>query len=830
MTMSSRRVSQAPSPNVNLFCSQCDTQVGVFANEWTRLTSSYVYPAHQGKHFGTEIGNKTQVVPEGALQRAVQGCTLAEVFCKKCSAALGQYCKAAPTPEQRRMIDQYFYKLSKTYLKDSETNTIVDAVFGFSGDIVRSRTVRPSEPPRPSLPPPPRWSQTPMRPGQDNASSPYQMFADSQSRSYRPSPVQNAAYPDSPNAIGLQLGMEARLKGQEEKLAAQDQKIQQQDTQIRLLTSLLETLRSTVDDLKTTLKELKPQNTSPRNDPLDQNELARTLDAMLKGLQPTLPNTAEAERLRAENAAIKARVEKLESTGNLSRNSDESPNVLGKRKRPSALVEPRVPSLTDATRRHASPSFQPGSSFVQMPTPQSSNPSDHHSQNTSTMSRNSSPDEEQSGNVSQQYLQTTEDSVEQNELIAVSTPQQFVNYQDRQLSDQAREFDESSLQIEPENQAPVQTSTRARPARKSEQPAAQPVDHHQAPSSDEVAQGQDDGARQQTDVEVMEISFQDETADLGDFDTSFTQLLADNVEFSDEEQREALVPRTQDGEQAERQDEEAAATVVMEDGPSRQKQPPLAEPIADNDAAAESEPNKRPRTRRSIAARRLTDNALDGRSVAPEPAAVPKLMPRRLEPETFEVVTPMSHEEEMYRKKTKQPKPKVQYTAKILNKELKELGLEEWIDKDKKTPEYRKAVTEARKRQRERNKLVKLMSLGVSVPPTTEDGESLPSPSNLIQRSALSIDEAFQAATEALLESSTGQLRREITVPPATRNNTPRGYENYASAIQNHPSAIETQAAEPLSLSEADGMMTRKKQREEEIRRRDQLAKEAMEI
>merc|ERR1711939_406172 len=145
-----------------------------------------------------------------------------------------------------------------------------------------------------------------------------------------------------------------------------------------------------------------------------------------------------------------------------------------------------------------------------------------------------------------------------------------------------------------------------------------------------------------------------------------------------------------------------------------------------------------------------------------------------------------------------QPKPKVQYTAKILNKELKELGLEEWIDKDKCTPEYRTAVSEARKRQRERNKLVKLMSCGVGVPPTTEDGESLPSPSDLIQRSTLSLDEAFQAATEALLETSTGQLRREITVPPATRNNTPRGYENHASAIENHPPAIEKQAAGPL--------------------------------
>ena len=665
-----------------------------------------------------------------------------------------------------------------------------------------------------------------MRPGQDAASSPYQIFPDSQTQSYRPSPVQNAAYPESPNAIGLRLGMEARLKGQEEKLTAQDQKIQQQDTQIRLLTSLLETLRGTMEDLKTTLKELKSQTASSRNDALDHSDLTRTLESMFKGLQGTLPNTAEAERLRAENAAIKARIERLESTGTLSRISDESLNVLGKRKRPSALVESMVPSFADATLRHASPSFQPGSSFVQMPTPQSSNPSDHRSQNTSTTSRNSSPDEEQSGNVSEQYLQPTEDSMEQNEVNAVSTPQQS----DSQLSDQAREHDESSLQIEPENQALVQTSTRPRQARKSEQPGAPPVDERQGLSSDGFAEGQDDGARQQANGDIMEFSCQDDTADLGDVDTSVTQLsAANNVEFSDDQQQETRPSPTHDVDQVERRDEEAAATVVMESTTARQKEPLLAEPVANNDAAVEAEPNKRPRTRRSIAARRLTDNALDGRSVAPEPAAIPKLVPRRLEPETFEVVTPTSHEQEMYRKKTKQPKPKVQYTAKILNKELKELGLEEWIDKDKSTPEYRTAVSEARKRQRERNKLVKLMSAGVSVPPTAEDGVSLPSPSDLIQRSTLSLDEAFQAATEALLETSTGQLRREITVPPATRNNTPRGYENHVSAIEIHPPVIEQQAAGPL-VSEADGMMTRRKQREEEIRRRDQLAKEAMEM
>jgi hypothetical protein len=104
MGSSTRRATQGPLPNANLYCSQCDTQIGIFHNEWVRLTSSYVYAAHRGTHLATEIANKTQVVPEGVSQTAVEGCTMAEVFCKKCSAAVGQYCKAAPTTEQSRLV------------------------------------------------------------------------------------------------------------------------------------------------------------------------------------------------------------------------------------------------------------------------------------------------------------------------------------------------------------------------------------------------------------------------------------------------------------------------------------------------------------------------------------------------------------------------------------------------------------------------------------------------------------------------------------------------------------------------------------------------------
>ena len=98
-------MSQVQSSRVNLHCLQCGAQIGIFDNEWSRLSASYVRSIHPGSHFGTEIAlNKTQTVPEGTAQRSLEGCTLAEVFCTKCSGVVGQYCKAIPGPDRRGML------------------------------------------------------------------------------------------------------------------------------------------------------------------------------------------------------------------------------------------------------------------------------------------------------------------------------------------------------------------------------------------------------------------------------------------------------------------------------------------------------------------------------------------------------------------------------------------------------------------------------------------------------------------------------------------------------------------------------------------------------
>lgn len=158
-----RRTSSNAQADVNLYCAQCDAQIGIFENEWIRLTSSYARSKERGTHFGTEVGQRTQVVPSGPTQRSAEGCVMAEVFCRKCSNMVGQYCKSAPDAEKQPLIDQYFYKLSRTYLKDSRTNARVEPIFGYGSDIVGPGGSRSSTVPGSGMTPTLRWANTPLR-------------------------------------------------------------------------------------------------------------------------------------------------------------------------------------------------------------------------------------------------------------------------------------------------------------------------------------------------------------------------------------------------------------------------------------------------------------------------------------------------------------------------------------------------------------------------------------------------------------------------------------------------------------------------------------------
>ncbi|KIV77187.1 hypothetical protein PV11_09009 [Exophiala sideris] len=791
MSSSSRRVSQTPIPNVNLFCTQCDTQIGVFANEWTRLTSTYVYAAHVGKHFGTEVANKTQVVPNGVLQKAVEGCTTAEVFCKNCSAGVGQYCKAAPTAEQRRLIDQYFYKLSKTYLKDNETNTIVDPIFAFSGNIVRN-TSRLSVAPRQSLPSLPRWSQTPMR--SDDMPSTSRSFSESQSQFHQPSPLQNTSYPEPPTDLHLEAH-ETRLKAQDDKIAAQGQTLRQQDTQIRLLTTLLETLQSTVEDLKKSMREMKSQKTAARSDTWQNDPVTEDTGSMLRDKRQPQTSTADIERLRVENNVMKARLEDLESATGGSTGSQNTTSMLGKRKRHEDNTRPGASRFRGSTS-HDSPSFHGASSFIQMPTPRSSNPSDSQSQGASSPSRDLTPEE--LSDVTQQHLSQANDKAKQNlELLADSVLQEGEGDNSIQGSEDAPDDKETAPSSAGDESAisAVEHLLGTEQSEDSILPASTPIMDVE-PSFDNGDDDKNIDAPQPDSN--MDMRTEHETARAGPAHfTSISSSPADNVEFSDEEQEQVFNQRNNDDNE----------TVNVRTVAGKE---PLQQP----------EPRTRRQTRRSSAAVRVAETTKNGRYAAPEPSTFARVIPRRLEKDGFaRVATPTSVEAALRGHKPKALQPVTQ----ILFKELDELGLQEWKHKDRKCAEYRKIVSEARKRKREENKLAKLVNsgTGVDVVAATVGREDLPNPSDLIQRSIVSLDDAFQAATAALLDGSTGQLKATGTVPFP-------GHTTFKVRDSNDQPTVNEGMIESVSSEET--MSTRRRQREAEIRRRDQLAMEAMDM
>jgi len=142
----------APLSKTNLYCAQCDSQIGIFENEWEHLTPLYARPKEKGTTFDLVVGEKTQAVPTGSRQKAAEGCMMAEVSCKKCSTTVAQCCKSAPHPSKEHLVDQQFFKLSRVFLRDAQTSERVEPSFV---DIDRaSSQARPASV-RSSIPPPP---------------------------------------------------------------------------------------------------------------------------------------------------------------------------------------------------------------------------------------------------------------------------------------------------------------------------------------------------------------------------------------------------------------------------------------------------------------------------------------------------------------------------------------------------------------------------------------------------------------------------------------------------------------------------------------------------
>ncbi|KIW23514.1 uncharacterized protein PV07_11706 [Cladophialophora immunda] len=767
MASSSRRMSQPASLHVNLHCLQCDGQIGIFDNEWTRLTSSYVRPVHSGTHFGTEIAtNKTQVVPEGVTQRALEGCTLAEVFCTKCSAVVGQYCKEIPAAAQRNMLNQYLYKLSRTYLKSSETNKRVDPVFGYAGDAVRSAarsnattryshtSFREETPPNPQpMTESHRRTSAHISPQNSQETPPFRKAADTDSRD---------------SAIFQRAIQDTRLESDNGRMADQGSKTVEDDAQFRTISSVLETFRVAIDEIKTSIEELKSQILPPRLDKPTQIDFAGDIHTMIMTLKSAQTNAQELEELRAENAALRAKWDIVQSamitaTGQPSPSSSfEAPhrNSLGKRKRDSDVPRSSVmvPPVAPQTRSHY---LETLSSSTQMPTPQSSNHSDEQSADDSSSSRISTP-EQGPGRLKSRNIPDYHDQDTMQDNVSSKKMSSRRSLRKRQPSNPDRHMETANSVV------------RSAPGTRTKNDEAQPQGVEEASGPIETDRLLDSNYEQSMDVGHVDVS-------------EIQSSLRQTVELGNESRHLSSTSLDIPGDDTTSQNVESSSEAYGAD-----------------DASAETVPAKRTRSKtKAVSTGRRFDFIADSRSVAPEPAALRRILPRRLgtdQQARFEHATPETIEQELKElenpKGPRKSKPHIQTTTKILNKELKELGLEDWIERDKDDLEYKRVVEEARERKREQTRLAALASRGISLPGAPSENERPESPPNL--------QDAFHQATDALADVS--------------------NEKNGGKQI-----SIITVSAAAARRATGTGMRRkRREQREEEIRRRDILAKQAM--
>ena len=395
-----RRPSQVLPPNVNRYCGQCDSQIGIFDNEWIRLTAKYARSKDKGTNFGTEVGHETKKVPDGVAEhlRFAAGCELAEVFCNKCSLVIGQYCRAAPSTASSFLIDQYFYDLQKTYLKDAQTARPIDPEFGYNGDIGPPSFKRQ----RMSVAPTPRMSRPPLVSSWTPRSSLGAHVQPTSLRGSRQSSVIGYSRDESVLTMRLEE-LEQRVADHDMTLTEQDSSfmsntshssvaqqieaeknenvIQEQKNQINDLTGQIGNLRSTIDDLQDLIRKLKTKNDNGKETPLHDPSFMSSFDSMVKAVKEAQANSEDMHLLREENEALRGKLNRLTQAFQLALNDPVGsgdatnqdtvqdvgvvPNKAKRKRGASKVVAPAQSSSVRKPRSRAQKQAQP-------PTPVSS--------------------------------------------------------------------------------------------------------------------------------------------------------------------------------------------------------------------------------------------------------------------------------------------------------------------------------------------------------------------------------------------------------------------------------------------------------------------------
>lgn len=645
------------------------------------------------------------------------------------------------------------------------------------------------------------------------------------------------AYQTSHESNSVQSAMQsamqdACLKLQDEKLAAYDSRTLQNENQIRSMSSALEAFRQTLDSIKTSIDELRSESSVAHAEKPTDIDFIGNLHSMITAMKTAQANARELEQLRAENASLKAKWDIMQSAMATVTESSRSSsfvtshgNSLGKRKWDGHVTHP--------TRNVSSSS--------QIPTPLSSSDSDT-SHNAFDISQTTTPEqahdklEFHNNPVNRIRISTSATHslgeptlVQGNKKRRVSHVNGATNQQSPSVRFALGDGSEPPMQANPHlpNQEEQHSTLMSKEANQGLEVAEGAV----GSIEEDVQLHMDDDKMAVDDNDQVMGNDDQPSAGLGNSATTADRLPAgDSVEFSDDELNRPSTSESQGAEHADPQlpQNRAVSTASVEKDLLLEDQ----EALPPDDASTQSAPAKRTRSRTKAAStRRMTTGSTfvkDGRSLAPEPPSSRRILPRRISHDQtgiFEHATPETVEQELLAERLaekpkgpRQPKVYVQSTVRILNKELTELGLEEWIDKDKSDPEYKKAVEKARAEKREQTRLAALASFGVA-PPGPDEAPRVSPPS---------LDEAFQRATEALAEVTNGQDVARKAPEKAAKAASTVASDGDDAAHDNAEKAVPA-----VAQSTGNGQGKRKKtkaQRDEEMRKRDELAKAAMEI
>ncbi|RMZ85080.1 hypothetical protein DV738_g54, partial [Chaetothyriales sp. CBS 135597] len=684
---------------VRLLCAECDTSLGTFENEWIRLTSSYARPKQRGRHTMTEIGNRVQHVPVGVSQKAAEGCGMAEVFCRVCSCLVGQYCKTAPNREKQELVDNYFYKFSKTFLIDADSLAPVDPVFTYGGDLAEKSA---PVPPRPRLS---KGTHTRLKDSQYRRASGQHSRARARGRidsvSERHSPG-DGTVSEYESGVGSQSNSILQEKSAMQHEEKEDAAVKDQQKQITALSNQIDTLKTTLHDLSTMVHKLYAERREHAAETSTSASASSASHVKTSVRMPLAPSD-ELERLRAENEQLRQRFAMIES-------------VMG--------VKPDTGR--GLGRGEGSQHSNGLPSKDHLPTPSASQQSSFEIQQKPGVSIRQEDTEAQAGTPSGEIYPPPDNHDEDTEMQLGSEPC-------HDSSSDAPVLNSSTLKSAPPNEEHTLTtaagSCSARPHSNHLQPTMAPT---QTPAS----------VPSKTKAEVG-LHTRPSTEPWPQFQSSPPPPLygvirppkkAEKVKPSTSAQLKAMhyavtTSRLDEDELVEFSDDENPVahehTTIVQSQPLMQLHygtsvsgPPRApgvSPWTAQEPAVVHQTRTTPfRPREPNSSSRPTSSS-DRGSI--------NLQIQITGPE--QVRDCLEKGESPFRdiKEPREKKPPIQTTERLLNEELIELGMDEWIGKDKNTKEYRQLIEQARAKRREKKKQEALAKAGVISAPDSVSPE-----------------------------------------------------------------------------------------------------------